>query len=122
MVDVFTLEPNTRVFQDGSYVLSYPHILSYFAVKTHFDSADLVRGAHMVYGWMPTILELYPEVPNLDLEAGALLLTQAKSTGALSDDEITSLANLVNNSVAGVSKLLHFVRAIPVRYLGFEDL
>ncbi len=109
MTDVFDLEPNTRVFQDDSYILSYPHILGYFTGKKTFDSADMVRGAHMVYGWMPTVLELYPEPPNRDLAAGAGILAKAKDTGVLSDEEIASLAALVNNSLVGASKLLHFV-------------
>ncbi len=109
MANVFDLEPHTRVLQDDSYILSYPHILSYFSAKTTFDAADMVRGAHMVYGWMPTILELYPEPPNPDLAAGAALLTKAKATGALCDQEIASLAALINNSLVGASKLLHFV-------------
>jgi len=76
MADVFDLEPYTRVLQDDSYILSYPHILSYFAAKTAFDAVDLVRGADMVYGWMPTVLKLYPESPNPDLDAGGRLLTR----------------------------------------------
>ena len=110
MTDVFDLEPHTCVRQDDSYILSYPHILSYFSGKTTFDAADMVCGTHMVYGWMPTVLELYPETPNDDLAAGATILTKAKDTGVLSDEEITSLASLVNHSLVGASKLLHFVK------------
>jgi hypothetical protein len=110
MTDVFDLEPHTCVRQDDSYILSYPHILSYFSGKTTFDAADMVCGAHMVYGWMPTVLQLYPETPNDDLAAGATILTKAKDTGVLSDEEITSLALLVNHSLVGASKLLHFVK------------
>jgi hypothetical protein len=109
MADIFDLEPHTRVLQDDSYILSYPHLLGYFTEKTAFDEADIVRGAHMVYGWMPTVLELHPELPSRDLAAGAAILTKAKSTGALSDQELASLAALINNSLVGASKLLHFV-------------
>lgn len=109
MEKVFDLEPHTRVLQDDSYILSYPYIRSYFSAKTTFDAADMVRGAHMVYGWMPTVLELSPESVNLDLAAGAALLTKAKGNHKLSDQEIESLAALVNNSLVGASKLLHFV-------------
>ena len=109
MTDVFDLEPRTCVLQDDSYILSYPHILTYFSGKTTFDAADLVRGAHMVYGWMPTVLELHPEPPDRDLATGTAILTQAKATGVLSDQEIASLCALVNNSLVGASKLLHFV-------------
>ena len=109
MKDVFDLEADTLVHQNDSYILSYPHILSYFSAKTTFNAADMVRGAHMVYGWMPTILDLYPEAPNRDLAAGAALLTEAKCTGALADQKLDLLAKLVNNSLVGASKLLHFV-------------
>jgi hypothetical protein len=109
MVDVFDLEPRTPVPRGSSYISSYPYLLSYFTSKEVLEPADLVRGAHMAYGWMPTILELYPEPPNLDLVGGAQLLTRAKHDGALSDADLCSLASLINNSLVGASKLLHFV-------------
>lgn len=109
MRDVFELEPQTRVLADDSYILCYPHLLAYFAERDTFDASDLVRGTHMAYGWMPTMLELYPESPNPDLHTGAQLLTSAKRNGALTNNEITSLVKLINNSLVGVSKLLHFV-------------
>lgn len=63
----------------------------------------------MAYGWMPTVLDLYPEAPNIDLATGARLLSQAKSAGSLTDNEVEQLARLINNSLVGASKLLHFV-------------
>jgi len=109
MPDIFALEPNTTIMQDDSYILSYPHLLSYFASKQIFAIEDVVRGAHMAYGWMPTVLDIYPEMPNIDLATGADLLNKAKRTGALTDTEVEQLARLVNNSLVGASKLLHFV-------------
>jgi hypothetical protein len=109
MRDIFVLEPQTTIMQDGSYILSYPHLLSYFDAKQIFGPDDVVRGAHMAYGWMPTVLDLYPEAPNVDLVIGANLLSKAKSAGVLADREIEQLARLVNNSLVGASKLLHFV-------------
>jgi hypothetical protein len=109
MPDIFAIEPNTTIMQDDSYILSYPHLLSYFASKQIFAIEDVVRGAHMAYGWMPTVLDLYPEAPNIDLATGADLLNKAKRTGALTDTEVEQLARLINNSLVGASKLLHFV-------------
>jgi len=68
-----------------------------------------VCGAHMIYGWMPTILELYFEPTKLDLGGATDLLTKARSTGTLTDDELKKLSVLVNNSLVGTSKLLHFI-------------
>lgn len=109
MLNVFDLELNTTITQDDSYIVSYPHLLSYFASKQVFGPEDVVRGAHMAYGWMPTVLELYPLAPNIDFQMGAKLLSKAKSTGNLEDEELAQLASLINNSLVGASKLLHFV-------------
>jgi hypothetical protein len=109
MQDVFSLEPATQILADDSYVISYPYLLEYFASKSSFEAGDVVRGAHMVYGWMPTILELYPEREKEGLTLAASTLTKARGGNELSNQEIESLAALVNNSLVGASKLLHFV-------------
>lgn len=109
MRNVFDLEPTTNILADDSYIVSYPHLLSYFAAKTTLGPEDVVRGAHMAYGWMPTILELYPDPAKIDLAAAADILDKARQNGTLSDPEIGQLADLVNNSLVGASKLLHFV-------------
>jgi hypothetical protein len=66
-------------------------------------------GRAPAYGWLPTILELHPESPNIGLAGVARLLARAKRDGVLTNDEIDSLASVVNNSLVGASKLLHFV-------------
>ena len=109
MRNIFDLEPHTQVLQDNSYIISYPHILSYFSALEAIGAADVVRGAHMVYGWMPTVLGLYPENPNKTLNEIAELLTKAKNNDPLSDAQIQDVASVVNNSLVGASKLLHFV-------------
>lgn len=109
MKDVFDLEPTTNILANDSYILSYPHLLSYFATKKSLGAEDVVRGAHMVYGWMPTILELYSGPTKLDLVEAADLLTEARSAGTLTDAELEKIAGLVNNSLVGASKLLHFI-------------
>ena len=99
----------TNIPADSSYVVSYPYLRNFFAGKACFGIEDIVCGAHMVYGWMPTALDLYPNPPNISLQTGADLLTKAKIQGTLLESEIEMLASLVNNSVVGASKLLHFV-------------
>lgn len=109
MRDVFDIEPATKILADDAYVVSYPHLLEYFSSKQLLDAGDVVRGAHMVYGWMPTILELYPEQGKDGLDAAAQTLVKARTGKELDDQEIEGLASLVNNSLVGASKLLHFV-------------
>lgn len=114
MRDIFNLEPTTAILRDDPYIASYPHLLDYFGSKARIAVCDVVCGAHMVYGWMPTVLELYPDVERCDLAAAADLLTKAKAGVPLAGKEIEALAALVNNSLVGTSKLLHFVA--PTRY------
>lgn len=109
MRDVFALEPATQILADNSYVISYPYLLEYFTSQSSLETGDVVRGAHMVYGWMPTILELYPERGNEDLALAASTLLKARGGNDLSSQEIRDLAVIVNNSLVGASKLLHFV-------------
>lgn len=108
MPDVFELEPATTISKDDSYLVSYPHLLSFFASTTTLTAEHVVCGAHMVYGWMPTILDLYLNKTNIDLSTAAGYLNVARDTGNLADSQLKHLVCLINNSLVGVSKLLHF--------------
>lgn len=105
--DIFDLTP--KINTDKSYIRSYPHLLDFFQNKKTITEADFVCGAHMVYGWMPTILDLYPLAPNQSFEMGPELLMRARKDGKLVEAGFESLKGMVNNSLIGASKLLHFV-------------
>ena len=85
MRDVFQLEPTTAILPDDPYVAAYPHLLDYFGSKSTIQVRDVVCGSHMVYGWMPTVLELYPDPGVFDLTAAADMLNRAKAGATLSD-------------------------------------
>lgn len=109
MQNVLELEGTTQIQQNNSYIISYPHILSYFQELDEIKVKDVVRGAHMIYGWMPTVLDLYPEPPNKNLHYIAELLTKARNGEELTEQDIAEIAAVVNNSLVGASKLLHFI-------------
>ncbi len=108
MKDIFELEPNTYIHRNDSYIVSYPYILAHFQGIKAFTERDFVCGAHIVYGWMPTVLGLNPDKIPIGLQFGPELLERARKTGRLNDIDIELLAKLVNNSLVGASKLLHF--------------
>ena len=108
MRDVIALEPQTEIDQNSSYIISYPHLVTYFQGLEEIKVPDLVRGAHMVYAWMPRILNLHIQEDNSLVEA-ALLLTKAKREGALANAEIEKIAAVIDRSLVGASKLLHFI-------------
>lgn len=109
MQDVLTLVRTTTILRDDSYIVSYPYLLEYFNSKRVIGPGDVVCGAHMVYGWMPTIVELYPTSGKFSLAMAADVLEKARISGKLTESHLQQLASLVNNSLVGASKLLHFV-------------
>lgn len=111
---IFELEPSISFRRRDSYIESYPYLCAHFSDKAVIGPQDVVLGAHMVYGWMPTVLGLDTgAVRGLSLVQAAELLTVARSRD-LDRGELSSLKGLINNSIVGASKLLHFVE--PERY------
>lgn len=69
--------------------------------------------AHMVYGWMPTILnEANDEIgkwADKDWARIKVCLKKVESGEKLSIGELKNVMALTNNSIVGTSKLLHFI-------------
>jgi hypothetical protein len=90
---------------DNTYHKSYRYFVEYFSGKTELNELDLVVGANFTYGWMPTILNF----KSNEFEAAVVVLNKAKKTKRITDEEVMLLKGLINNSLVGVSKLLHFI-------------
>lgn len=88
-----------------TYHKSYRYFVNYFRDKAVLDEQDLIIGANFSYGWMPTILNLKSEKFKESVD----ILNKAKGSTRISTNELLVLKSLVNNSIVGVSKLLHFV-------------
>lgn len=106
---IFDLIRTTLIERGDSYLVTYPHIIDFFAQRTKLTASDVVVGSHIVYGWMPTILELHPDSIQRGFDGAARLLNQAKAGGDLTENELCQLKALVNRSIVGASKLLHFI-------------
>ena len=88
-----------------SYLRTYPHFIKYFKSIDQITEHNLVIASHFVYGWMPTII-------NLDLtqkDKIIALLNTVKNGHLLTPSELELLKKAINNSVVGLSKLLHFI-------------
>ncbi|GAA5526212.1 hypothetical protein Maes01_02811 [Microbulbifer aestuariivivens] len=88
-----------------TYHKSYKYFVSYFFDKPCLTESDLVVGANFTYGWMPTILNF----KSTEFERAVTIINKAKGAERITDDEILILKRLINNSLVGVSKLLHFI-------------
>ena len=89
----------------NSYVSTYPEFISYFKNIDKITKHDLVISSHFVYGWMPTIITL-----KLDkIEKALIYLNAAKKGYILKVNQLELLKSCINNSLVGLSKLLHFI-------------
>jgi len=90
---------------EDSYNKSYYHFVKYFEGKDEITEHDLVVGSNFTYGWMPTILNFKSD----EFSSAISILNQAKGSERISDEQLYTLKKLINNSLVGVSKLLHFI-------------
>lgn len=93
-------DPNSSIHR------SYRHFVKFFEDRQKITEHDFIIACYFTYGWMPTMLDLRGELArSIDL------LNRVKAEGYIpNSEEIQLLANNINGSVVGTSKLLHFVR------------
>jgi len=94
------------VFDNNSYIDSYTEFIKYFQQINKIEKHHLIISSHFVYGWMPTIISLNQD----NLHEVLRLLNQVKQGHLLTANELALLKNCINNSMVGLSKLLHFIR------------
>jgi|26BtaG_2_1085354.scaffolds.fasta_scaffold03346_2 hypothetical protein len=91
-------------YKEDNYTTSYPYFVG-FLENSLLDIEKYVVGTNMVYGWMPTIL-------NLDLSDKRQIervLEKLNKKEKLSMKDFEILKRSINNSIVGMSKFLHFV-------------
>jgi hypothetical protein len=91
------------------FTYTYFAFLDYFHRISIIDVHQFIIGANFTYGWMPTMLRLKSTQFEAAAEDAAQILNHAKRRENLTDQEYQLLIDLMNRSIVGVSKLLHFV-------------
>lgn len=108
--------------EDEIYIRSYSCLLEfteYVTGESHLDMKTSIPAlAHMVYGWMPTMLDQV-DYKKVDSEISKDLINRVKSDNNLSDKDISCIKAVTNNSIVGASKLLHFLN--PKKYPIFDS-
>lgn len=94
------------------YKNTYPYFIDYFKNIDKIKMEHFIIGLSFTYSWMPTI----PKKSNFSHNDEVLeILNKAKlGKNLLSVDELGRLQIACNNSLIGVSKLLHFIN--PYNY------
>lgn len=110
----------SQIIQDGlsssitqdSYLYSYPEFLSYFENINEITKHDFIIGVNFSYGWMPTIFEFKSE----NFDEVVTILNKVKGGLIPTVEELNVLKKMINNSLVGSSKLLHFINPslIPI--------
>ena len=95
--------------ENDSYIQTYIEFIKYFEQINagEINEHNLVIASHFVYGWMPTIIHLKLE----QKEKVLFLLNAVKSGHILKVNVLVILKKSINNSLVGLSKLLHFINA-----------
>lgn len=88
---------------NDTYLETYPYLVSFCSSQLPFNKQSFLQASLMVYGWMPTSLKLKG---NIDASVSAInaLLKEERPT----EDLLTTAHQSINNSIIGLSKLLHF--------------
>lgn len=115
MIDTFKQNiPLDKFFRDGnnfeinrqSDYISYPEFLKYFNDLKTITRHNLTIGINFTYGWMPTIFDFRSD----NFEEALQILNEAKRGSKLTVDNLVLLKGLLNNSLVGTTKLLHFIK------------
>jgi len=102
-------ERNVQFLPMDSFLLSYREFVTYFATREVLTTHDLIIGAHFTYGWMPTILNIHSRKPEEDFPTAVAILNEVKRGSLIGEKELLFLKGIINNSLVGPSKLLHFI-------------
>ena len=104
-------------FEDTQYFDSYFEFVKYFENIETIDYHSLVISSYFTYGWMPTILKKF----NMedDISKPLSVFNKVKNDVEIDDEEYLSLVKCINNSIVGVSKILHFIN--PSQYPIFHS-
>jgi hypothetical protein len=90
-----------------TYLFTYPHLVAYFSAIDELDVSSFVIGKAIAYSLMPTTMNLRQS----SIAPLMVPLNRLKQDGhRLETAELIRLKTLVNNSIVGTSKLLHFIR------------
>jgi len=104
-VNKFFSDGNGFEVQRRSDYLSYQEFLRYFSDLKTITRHNLIVGINFTYGWMPTIFKFRSDRFDEALD----ILNRAKKGNKPTIDELNLLKELLNNSLVGTTKLLHFI-------------
>jgi hypothetical protein len=92
-------------FDSDGFLVSYPVLIRAFEKQSHIDADFLLFAAHAAYGWMPKKLNW----KSKQWKSEALLIEAIRVGQPLTASDMKKIVALINRSISGASKLLHFI-------------
>ena len=118
MITIEIIENDAKNFINSyvlsSYIISYTEYINYFESIKEFNRHNVILGSYLVYGWMPKILKFNPDEFNKNINDIVKLINTVRNKELLNKDDLGILKTISNNSLVGISKLLHFIN--PKKY------
>ncbi len=102
-------EENVEFHKPDTFLISYHEFLEYFNNLEKIEKHHLIIGINFTYGWMPTIFHFKSKSDNYNEAIEILNKVKKECNYCMSNDDLTLLIKLFNNSLVGTSKLLHFI-------------
>ena len=106
---------NLQITTTDHYIASYPHFLSYFSNRNYLTEHAVIIAGHFVYGWMPTLVTM----DLFEIDKVVTILNKVKNKQELELSDYLLLKTCLNNSIVGISKLLHFIN--PDQYAMWDS-
>ncbi|MCB6232257.1 hypothetical protein LIS90_13475 [Flavobacterium psychrophilum] len=113
-IENLIIEAKKFEIENKSDLISYPEFIQYFKSISEINKHNLIIGINFTYGWMPTIFDFRTTEIEKNINLAVEILNKAKSGKDLETEDYELLKSLLNNSLVGSTKLLHFIN--PEKY------
>lgn len=113
-IENLIVEAGNFKIENKSDLISYPEFIEYFKSINEINRHNLIIGINFTYGWMPTIFDFRTTEIEKNIDLAIEILNKAKSGKDLETKDYELLKSLLNNSLVGSTKLLHFIN--PEKY------
>lgn len=97
-------EKNIKFQPEDSVLLSYREFVGYFSNLEEITLHNLIISSYFTFGWMPMKFEFKSQ----DFSAALDIINKVKLGEIIELEELIFLKGMINNSLVGTSKLLHF--------------
>lgn len=103
-------------YMPSNTLLTYSYFIDYFSQINKISQNDFLYAVHVAYSWMPKMIELTIKdlnqinkiLSDVEYLRGISNHSQLHSSRNEICQKLSSISGIINNSMVGISKVLHF--------------